>query len=117
ERPSASWTTSVTSSAISTVERSTSLPDQRSPLRTKAAANRFDGPVGMAGSGGSTEGGVYGTFVRLGEAQAGGDAGQHLVGEELAVPGEREQLHLVHAEVGEDRQVPGGQHHALVLAE
>ncbi len=51
----------------------------------------------------------------LAEPELARDDRDRLVGEQVQVPGDHAQIHLVQAEVGEDRQVPGGQHLVEVL--
>src|SRR5215468_745948 len=49
------------------------------------------------------------------EPELAGDDGERLVGEQVKVAGEHPQVHLVDAEVGEDRQIARGQHLVEVL--
>jgi hypothetical protein len=49
------------------------------------------------------------------EPELAGDDGERLVGEEVEVAREHPQVHLIDAEIGEDGQVPDGQHLIEVL--
>src|SRR5712691_7620013 len=68
----------------------------------RAVSSRADGDVERA-------------LERRAEAEPAGYAGQHLVGEEIEIAGQRAEFHLVDAEIGEDRQVADREYLVKIL--
>src|SRR5580692_2096519 len=93
---------------------STTAPTGTSSLAEAAAAwsraRRIAGSHDITWANLRAECAVERALQRRPEAQPARDALQDLVGEHVQVPGERPEFHLVDAEVGQDREVPGRKH-------